>query len=124
MINWLDKDVMDEVARNYNQSKKNKLNKNEKKVIIKGKTYIKKTVQRKEWPYDTYEKYYTEPRMVLTRKIARNMAKKSVGSNKIRRTWRKFQIERYGVKEWCKMYNKCNCNSKKSYITPREAMRV
>lgn len=62
------------------------------------------------------------PKVIYNRKIERNMAKKALGKNKIRRMWRKAQIEKYGISKWCYMYNKCNSNNKTNYITPREAI--
>jgi len=93
-----------------------------RKVNVDGKQYTEKTFKKNY--FDTYTRYYGEPRMILTRKIARNMAKKSQGNNRIRRKWRKFQIERYGISYWCRMYNRCNCNTKNYYVTPENALNI
>lgn len=40
------------------------------------------------------------------RKIQRNFLKKWQGNNKINKTWRNFQVEKYGLEQYIKMYNK------------------
>lgn len=117
---------MSEMKKNSNSQKKEKTyGKNViscRKVKIDGKQYTEKTFKKNF--FDTYTRLYGEPRMVLTRKIARNMAKKSQGNNRIRRKWREFQIKRYGIKEWCKMYNDSSKHSKANYITPENALKI
>lgn len=86
-----------------------------KKVSIDGKDYFQNS---------NTGKLYGEPRIIVTRKIARNALKKVNGNNKIRRSWREYQIENYGVSKWCRMYNKSCCNNKVAYVTPQDAMNI
>lgn len=113
MVDIFDPEVIKEVSERFRSSKAiNQLRDNRKKVKINGKEYMQNPANKK---------LYSMPRLVLNRKIARNMAKKSIDSNKIQRIWRDFQIERYGISKWCYMYNKCNRNNKTNYITPKDA---
>lgn len=41
--------------------------------------------------------------MSYNRKIARNKLKNGIGSNKIRKAWRRSQINRYGLKQYIAM---------------------
>ena len=86
-----------------------------KKIYIDGKPYMQNVETKK---------LYGMPRIIFTRSIARNAAKKSQGSNRIRSKWRNFQIEKYGISKWCRMYNKSNCNSKTNYLTPEDAQKI
>ena len=45
------------------------------------------------------------------RAIRRNIVKRKVGSNKIRRVWRNMQIKKFGWLEWLLMYKKCKARS-------------
>lgn len=56
------------------------------------------------------------------RKIRRNILKNKLGTNKIARTWRNMQIKKFGVSEWCRIYNACNVNSKEYYVTPEDVL--
>ena len=113
MEDIFDPNVIKEASERFKNSKQtSQLRDNRKKVKIDGKEYMKNPDN---------QKLYGMPRMVLTRKIARNMAKKAIGNNRIQRIWRDFQIERYGISKWCYMFNKCNRNNKTNYITPKEA---
>lgn len=119
-----DMETIEILKKEMDLQKSNSQKSKGKKVFINGKEYIEKTLRKSEWTHEEYKKHYGLPRMILTRKIARNMAKKSQGNNRIRRKWRKFQIERYGASEWCRNYNKCNCNNKSNYITPESALKI
>ena len=60
--------------------------------------------------------------MNIERKINRNKLKNAQGNNKIRRNWREFQISKYRIKKWCKMYNATtNIKDKGNRITPEIA---
>lgn len=48
--------------------------------------------------------------MSTTRTIQRNRLKNSQQSNRIRKAWRIFQVEKYGIQHYCDMYNKNNKN--------------
>jgi hypothetical protein len=48
------------------------------------------------------------------RKIRRNMFKIEQGNSKIRKAWRSYQVGKYSVDGYCKLYNKNNRNK----ITP------
>lgn len=48
--------------------------------------------------------------MSTTRTIQRNRLKNSQQSNRIRKAWRIFQVEKYGIQGYCDMYNKNNKN--------------
>ena len=50
--------------------------------------------------------------MSTTRTIQRNRLKNSQQSNRIRKAWRIFQVEKYGIQDYCYMYNKNNKNNK------------
>lgn len=41
------------------------------------------------------------------RKIERNILKSQIGSNKIRRAWRRKQINKYGIEGWLRRYRAC-----------------
>lgn len=43
--------------------------------------------------------------MGTERKINRNKLKKAYENNKISKAWRTYQINKYGIQEWCKKYN-------------------
>jgi len=63
--------------------------------------------------------------MNIERKINRNKLKNAQKNNKIRRNWREFQINKYGIKRWCKMYNATtNIKDKGNRITPTIAHNV
>ena len=60
--------------------------------------------------------------MNLKRKINRNKLKKSQGNNKIRGVWREYQISKYGIRRWCRMFNaSTNIKDKGNRITPKTA---
>lgn len=40
---------------------------------------------------------------VYNRKFARNMLKKRIGSNRIQKAWKDYQIKKYGLKEYINM---------------------
>ena len=48
--------------------------------------------------------------MSTTRTIQRNKIKNEQQNNKIRKAWRIFQVEKYGIQDYCDMYNKNNKN--------------
>lgn len=58
------------------------------------------------------------------RKIERNMMKIENQNNKIRTKWRLSQIHKYGISNWCRMYNHSACNNKCNYITPKDFARA
>ena len=63
--------------------------------------------------------------MSIERKINRNKLKHAQGNNKIRRNWREFQISKYGITRWCKIYNATtNIKDKGNRITPEIAHNV
>lgn len=62
--------------------------------------------------------------MIFNRKIARSIFKSAMKTNRIRRAWRKLQIDKYGISTWCRMYNHSVCNNKTNYITPENAMKI
>lgn len=57
------------------------------------------------------------------RKIERNFLKKYMGSNRIRKAWRNFQIQRYGLEQYVDIFNK-NQNKKQKRITPNTANMI
>lgn len=60
--------------------------------------------------------------MNIERKVNRNKIKKAHKNNKIREVWRFYQIEKYGIQEWCKMYNKStNIKDRANKVTPENA---
>lgn len=58
------------------------------------------------------------------RDIQRNFLKKYQGNNKINKTWRDFQIKKYGLEQYVKMYNKNQGKHKSRRITPSTAYQV
>lgn len=62
--------------------------------------------------------------MSMIRHIKRNMFKKLQGSNRIRRRWRKAQIQKFGLKKWCQIYNRSNVNNKAYAVTPEDALNI
>ena len=60
---------------------------------------------------------------ITDRKIQRNFLKKYMGSNRIRKAWRDFQIHKYGLEQYVAMYNK-NQNKKTKRITPYNANMI
>lgn len=63
--------------------------------------------------------------MNIDRKINRNKLKKAQGNNKIKNNWRAYQISKYGIKEWCKIYNaSTNIKDKGNKVTPKTAYNV
>lgn len=48
--------------------------------------------------------------MSIERTIQRNKIKNEQQNNKIRKVWRIFQVEKYGIQDYCDMYNKNNKN--------------
>ena len=48
--------------------------------------------------------------MSTTRTIQRNKIKNEQQNNKIRKAWRISQVEKYGIQDYCDMYNKNNKN--------------
>lgn len=60
--------------------------------------------------------------MSFERKVNRNKLKKAQENNKIQKAWRYYQIEKYGAKKWCNLYNKSkNIKNKASQATPSTA---
>lgn len=57
------------------------------------------------------------------RKIRRNMFKIEQGNNKIRQAWRSYQIGKYSIDGYCKLYNS-NVTTKMARITPKTAYIV
>lgn len=43
--------------------------------------------------------------MNIRRKINRNKLKNAQQNNKINNNWREYQISKYGINKWCKIYN-------------------
>jgi len=63
--------------------------------------------------------------MKIQRKVNRNKLKQSQKNNKINKNWRIYQINKYGIKKWCDMYNKSkNIKSNADKITPKTAYYV
>ncbi len=63
--------------------------------------------------------------MNIERKINRNKLKKAQGNNKIRISWREYQINKYGIRKWCKLYNKSQkVRNKEERVTPQTAFYV
>lgn len=63
--------------------------------------------------------------MNYVRKIARNNMKQKQGNNEINLAWRSRQIKKYGVKDWCKLFNKSqNIKNKASRMTPKTAYYI
>lgn len=63
--------------------------------------------------------------MGFERKVNRNKLKKAQGNNKIQKAWRYYQIKKYGIGKWCKMYNKSkNIKNKEERVTPETAYYV
>lgn len=63
--------------------------------------------------------------MSICRKVNRNKLKKVYKSNKINRGWREYQINKYGIDDWCKKYNDSKkVTNKASKATPGTAYYV
>ena len=63
--------------------------------------------------------------MNIDRKVNRNKLKKAQGNNKIKMSWREFQISKYGIFKWCKMYNNSQkLSNKENKVTPETAFLV
>ncbi len=63
--------------------------------------------------------------MSFERKVNRNKLKKAQRNNKIQKAWRYYQIEKYGIGEWCKLHNKSkNIKNKEERVTPETARYV
>lgn len=61
--------------------------------------------------------------MSIERKIERNQLKKDLGNNKIRKSWRSYQIDKYSIQGYCDLYNKNNPN-KIDKLTPKTAYLI
>lgn len=61
--------------------------------------------------------------MSIIRQIERNKLKLKYRNNKIRKSWRTEQINKYSIKGYCKIYNKNN-PKKQDKLTPKEAYIV
>ena len=59
----------------------------------------------------------------MYRKIQRNFLKKYMKSNRIRKAWRDFQIQKYGLEQYVDMYNR-NQNKLNKKITPNTANMI
>ena len=59
----------------------------------------------------------------MYRKIQRNFLKKYMNSNRIRKAWRDFQIQKYGLQQYVDMYNR-NQNKLNKKITPNTANMI
>lgn len=63
--------------------------------------------------------------MSICRKVNRNKLKKAYKSNKINRGWREYQINKYGIDDWCKKYNDSKkVTNKANKATPGTAYYV
>lgn len=63
--------------------------------------------------------------MNIERKINRNKLKKAQGNNKIKNNWKSYQINKYGIIKWCKLYNSTtNIKDKGNIVTPKTAYNV
>lgn len=63
--------------------------------------------------------------MSICRKVNRNKLKKAYKSNKINRGWREYQINKYGIDDWCKKYNDSKkVTNKANKATPATAYYV
>lgn len=70
------------------------------------------------------ERKLREIKPIYNRKIVRNMIKNIKNEYPFRFNWRTFQIKKYGIVKWCKMYNQSKYKIKASYITPDNAYRI
>lgn len=61
--------------------------------------------------------------MSIERTIQRNKIKNEQQNNKIRKEWRIFQVEKYGIQDYCDMYNKNNKN-KINKLKPVDVYKV
>ena len=61
--------------------------------------------------------------MSITRQIERNKLKQKQQNNKIRKAWRTYQINKYSIQGYCKMYNKNN-PKKLDKLTSKEAYLI
>lgn len=61
--------------------------------------------------------------MSIIRQIERNKLKAKQQNNKIRKSWRTHQIDKYSIQGYCKMYNKNN-PKKLDKLTPKEAYLI
>lgn len=61
--------------------------------------------------------------MSITRQIERNKLKIKQQNNKIRKSWRIKQINKYSIEGYCKIYNKNN-PKKQDKLTPKEVYLV
>lgn len=61
--------------------------------------------------------------MSIIRQIERNKLKSKQQNNKIRKSWRTHQIDKYSIQGYCKMYNKNN-PKKLDKLTPKEAYLI
>ena len=59
----------------------------------------------------------------MIRKIERNKLKIKQENNKIRKAWRMYQVDKYSIDGYCKLYNK-NITSKLKRITPKTIYNV
>lgn len=63
--------------------------------------------------------------MSLSRVVNRNKLKRSQKNNKIQKAWRYYQIKKYGIHKWCKMYNDSkNIKNKEERVTPNTAFYI
>lgn len=63
--------------------------------------------------------------MSVDRKINRNKLKNAYKSNKINRGWREYQINKYGIQNWCKKFNSSRkINNKANKVAPDTAYHV
>lgn len=61
--------------------------------------------------------------MSTTRTIQRNRLKNSQQSDRIRKAWRTFQVNKYAIQDYCDMYNKNNKN-KINKLKPVDVYKV
>lgn len=63
--------------------------------------------------------------MSIERKTNRNKLKNAHKNNKINKSWREYQINKYGIRNWCDKYNQSQKNiNKASRATPSNAYYV
>ena len=61
--------------------------------------------------------------MSTTRTIQRNRLKNSQQSDRIRKAWRTFQVNKYAIQDYCDMYNK-NSKNKINKLKPVDVYKV
>lgn len=61
----------------------------------------------------------------MERKVNRNKLKKAQQNNKINKSWRTYQISKYGIQEWCNKYNQSQkTKNRTNKATPSTAYYV